>query len=392
MRILHTGDWHLGRLFHGVHLTEDQAHVLDQVIEIAGSASPDVILISGDVYDRAVPPSEAVSLLNDVITRIVRGLRIPVVMIAGNHDAPERLAFGSGLMRDQGFHVAGPFSGTVQPVVLSDRAGPVRFYPLPYAEPAVMRQKMADPELKDHDAAMRVAVSEIRERHPSDARSVLLAHAFVVGAAETDSERPLSVGGTGAVGASCFGGFDYVALGHLHRPQSVGGDPGTDPSGGAVQYAGSLMKYSFSEAGHEKCIKIVELDDSGKCGVESIVLRPRHDVRCIEGNLDEVLAAGVSDPDREDYISVTLLDRGAIYDVMGKLREVYPNVLELKRTFLTPEAGADAERFDHREHSDLELFKAFFEQTTGENLNPEQTRAFCSIVDDLRRRDREAGS
>jgi len=398
MRILHTSDWHLGRLFHGVHLTEDQGYVLEQVIDAAGSASPDVILISGDVYDRAVPPSEAISLLDDVISRMVLGLKIPVIMIAGNHDSPDRLAFGSRLMKDRGFHIAGPFAGSVKPVVLQDKAGGVYFYPLPFAEPALMREKMGDPSLKDHDMAMRAAVAAIREHHPADSRSVLLAHAFVVGGTESESERPLSVGGAGTVKASVFDGFDYVALGHLHRPQEIGGAKkagdgvARNPEAAAIQYAGSLMKYSFSEAAHEKCVKMVEMDQSGKCVIESIPLKPRYDVRSIEGHLDRLLTEGASAEGKEDFLSVTLLDKGAIFDAMGKLREVYPNVLEIRRPFLELEGETGRTRYDHREHSEGALFEAFYKQTTGEALSEEQERAFASTVDRIRRDDRESGS
>jgi len=353
MRILHTSDWHLGRLFHGVHLTEDQGYVLEQVLDAAGSASPDVILVSGDVYDRAVPPAEAISLLDDVISRMVLGLKIPVIMIAGNHDSPDRLAFGSRLMKERGFHVAGPFAGSVKPVVLKDKAGEVCFYPLPFAEPAVMREKLGDATLKDHDSVMRAAVDAIRERHPADSRSVLLAHAFVVGGTESESERPLSVGGAGTVRASSFDGFDYVALGHLHRPQEIGGAKkartgvskkagaagARNPGAAAIQYAGSLMKYSFSEAAHQKCIKLVEMDRSGKCVVEKIPLQPK-----------------------------------------------------IKRPFLALEGEKGRTRYDHREHSEGALFEAFYKQATGEALSEEQGRAFASTVDGIRRDDREAGS
>ncbi|MGD8627859.1 MAG: exonuclease SbcCD subunit D [bacterium] len=390
MRILHTSDWHLGRLFHGVHLTEDQAYVLEQVVDAAGSASPDVVLISGDVYDRAVPPAEAITLLDDVISRMVLGLRIPVIMIAGNHDSPDRLAFGSRLMQERGFHVAGPFAGSVRPVVLEDGTGKVYFYPLPFAEPSVMQEKLGDPGLKDHDSAMRVATAAIREHHPGGSRSVLLAHAFVVGGTESESERPLSVGGAGTVKASVFDGFDYVALGHLHRPQEIGGTE--KPGAAAIQYAGSLMKYSFSEAAHQKCMKLVEMDEKGKCGIENIPLRPRRDVRSIEGYLEGLLSEGTSSPHREDYLSVGLLDEGAIYDAMGRLREVYPNVLEIRPRFPELDGRTEGPRFDHRKHSESALFEAFYKQATGEDLSGEQARAFSSIVDKLRREEREAGS
>jgi exonuclease SbcD len=398
MRILHTSDWHLGRLFHGVHLTGDQAYVLEQVVEAAGSASPDVVLVSGDVYDRAVPPGEAISLLDEVLSRIVLGLEIPVIMIAGNHDSPDRLAFGSRLMEERGFHVAGPFAGSVRPVALEDKHGQVCFYPLPFAEPAVIRERMGDPSLVDHDSAMRAATAAMRKSHPAGTRSVLLAHAFVTGGAESESERPLSVGGAGTVRAPVFDGFDYVALGHLHRPQGIGaskkaGKGKPSHTGAApIQYAGSLMKYSFSEAAHEKCVKLVEMDGSGKCLIEEIPLRPRYDVRSIEGHLERLLDEGTSAEGREDFLSVTLLDEGAILDAMGKLREVYPNVLEIKRPFLALESYPGRTRYDHREHSESALFEAFYRQTTGEELSCEQGKAFASIVDGIRREEREAGS
>jgi exonuclease SbcD len=318
-------------------------------------------------------------------------------MIAGNHDSPDRLAFGSRLMKDQGFHVAGPFAGSVKPLVLEDEAGRVCFYPLPFAEPALMREKLGDPSLIDHDSAVRAALDSIREHHPAHSRSVLLAHAFVVGGTESESERPLSVGGAGTVKASNFDGFNYVALGHLHRPQEIGlkesaadhvGNRGAAP----IQYAGSLMKYSFSEATHEKCVKLVEMDASGDCKIESIPLKSRHDVRSIEGHLQKLLDSGTADPNREDFLSITLLDKGAIFDAMGKLREVYPNVLEIRRPFLALEGERGGARYDHRHHSESELFEAFYEQATGEPLSEEQARAFASTVDRIRRAEREAGS
>lgn len=381
MRFIHTSDWHLGRLFHGVHLTEDQAGVLDQFVDLVRDTAPDAVLIAGDVYDRSVPPPEAVSLLDETLSAIAIGLNVPVLLIAGNHDSPERLGFGARLMARQKVHAVGSLPEQPLPVILEDSFGQVYFYCVPYAEPPVVREKLADENIRDHDAAAGALMEQIRNIHPSGKRSVLMAHAFVAGGELSESERPLSVGGTGSVRAACFQDFDYVALGHLHRLQCVTGEK--------IQYSGSLMKYSFSEADHGKAINIVELDEAGLKKIQKVSLKPKRDVRRLKGSLSELLAAGRSAEHRNDYISVELLDKGAIFDAMGQLREVYPNVLHIERPFL--EIGGDLKnpRGDHRKIDDLELFSSFYSQVTGEDLSEPQEQAYAAVVDDLRRSQRE---
>src|SRR3954464_6712037 len=254
MRFLHTADWHLGRLFHGVHLTDDQRHVLNQVVEIARDSRPDVVLVAGDIYDRAVPPPEAVELLDEILSRLVIELKLPVVLIAGNHDSPGRLHFGSRLLAERRLYVTGHLPARCEALVLEDAHGPVSFYAIPYAEPSTVRQCLECPEVTDHNAAMAAILARVRENCPVSPRSVIVAHAFVAGGQECESERPLSVGGAGTVDVSCFAGFDYVALGHLHRPQKI------HCPGGLVQYSGSLLKYSFDEADHSKSVTLVEMD------------------------------------------------------------------------------------------------------------------------------------
>ncbi len=394
MRLLHTADWHLGRIFHGQHLTEDQAYLLDQVVDIVRESGVDAVLIAGDVYDRAVPPPEAVSLLDDVLARLVLGLRVPVVVIAGNHDSPERLGFASRLLERGGLHVAGVPAPDGGPVVLEDRHGPVQIHPLPYTEPPVARQVLGLDGLDDHDSATGAFLDRLRgdrldgsQTHPPGGRrTVVVAHAFVAGGASSESERPLSVGGAGTVDPSRFRGFTYVALGHLHRPQAAGADH--------VRYSGSLFKYSFDEADHEKSVTLVEVDADGKVRVEEVPLRPRRDVRRVEGYFRDLLAGrGVPPGSREDYLMVTLLDTGAVLDPIGRLREVYPNVLHVERPALWTGgrdagqgAGAERLRLD-----DMDLFRAFFLDVTGEQLSEEQEAAYASVVEDLRRRQREAG-
>lgn len=379
MRLLHTSDWHLGRGLHGVSLIDDQRYLLDQFIELARQWRPHVVVIAGDVYDRAVPPTEAVCLLDEVLNRLVAQLGLPVVLIAGNHDSGERLNFGADLLRNHGLHVAGQPSTGRPPVVLCDEHGPVHVHAVPYAEPAVVRHQLDRPELQGHAEALGCLLDAIRERRVAGTRSVLVGHCFVGGGQVSESERPLSVGGAGMVDAAVFTGFDYVALGHLHRPQTCGD--------GRVQYSGSLLPYSFGEAGQAKAVLQVEMDADGRCQVERIALTPRRQVRCLSGTLADLLASAPSSSSAEDYLMVTLQDDGPVFDAMGRLREVYPNVLHLERAALTAAAGSDLVPPDHRQTGDAQLFAAFYAHVTGEDLGPARQEVFARIADEARRQE-----
>jgi len=382
MRFIHTADWHLGRLMHGVHLTEDQACVLDQIIEVVKDARPDAFLVSGDIYDRALPPPDAVQLLDDFLTRMVIDFGVPVMLIAGNHDSACRLEFASRVLAGQELYVSGSAGLEVLTLTVGDQAGPVHFYALPYAEPSTVRERFKSDSISNHEEALRALIERVRLIHPPGERSVLLAHAFVAGGKETESERPLSVGGADKVDCSCFEGFNYVALGHLHRPQTAGGPE--------IRYAGSLLKYSFSEADHRKTLSLVEMDEKGECSIENIALTPRRDVRRIEGYLKGILNGPEDGDSREDYVMVTLLDTGAILDAMGKLREVYPNILHIERPCLEFGSGISRDRVDHRQLNDSDLFADFFAQVTGKDLTDAEAASYEFLVDDLRRREREA--
>lgn len=382
MRILHTADWHLGRIFHNIHLTDDQAHVLDQLVALAREARPDAVVIAGDVYDRAVPPPEAVRLLDEVLARLALDCKVPVMMIAGNHDSPERLGFGERVLARQGLHVAGTVAADAAPVALADGHGPVYFCLLPYAEPALVRERLGT-DAASHEQALAAQAARAAARVPAGARKVAVAHAFVTGGVGSESERPLAVGGVPMVSGAVFAGFDYVALGHLHQAQRMGGEH--------VRYAGSPLKYSFAEADHRKAVALVELDGTGKVSVEEISLTPRRDVRCVEGYLADVLAAGEKDSGAGDYIAVTLRDSGAIFDALGKLRAVYPNVLHVGRAELAA-TTLTAGRGDHRRQSEAELFAAFFLQATGQPLSAAETAAAARLLDEFNRREREVGA
>jgi exonuclease SbcD len=383
LRLLHTSDWHLGRLFHGVHLTDDQAWWCEEFLRLVAEARVDAVLLAGDVYDRAVPPPEAVMLLDEVLARLAVDLAVPTVVMAGNHDSPDRLAFGARLMSESGIHVFGRLAPTPQRVRLGDRHGDaIDVFVCPYAEPATARERMETPDLADHDAVMERAAELARAARSPGVPSVFMAHAFVAGGSECESERPLAVGGSASVSPQRLEGFDYVALGHLHRAQKVGTE--------AVRYSGSPLKYSFSEAGHAKSVSIVELDADGTVRVEAVELGARRDVRVLAGSLEEILAGPAAGQSREDYVSVELSDRGAILDAMARIREVWPNCLHLGRSaFLGEASGATRSADDHRRRDDVDLYGEFFAEVTGEAFEDNERAVLAATVAGLLRSERE---
>jgi len=382
MRFLHTADWHLGRQFHNVSLIEDQRYVLAQLVAVARDAEVDAVVIAGDVFDRAVPGSEAVALLDECLSELVLGFGIPVIMIAGNHDSGQRLGFAAGMLAQAGLHVFGRYDGPPGSVALVDRFGPVNFIGMPYAEPALVREASGVAELQTHAQAMAWLTEAARAALPAGRRSVCVAHCFVAGGAESESERPLSVGGAAAVPGDCFAGFSYAALGHLHRPQGIGK---------RIRYSGSLLKYSFSEIPHRKSVNLVELDAAGVPTVEQVPLEPRRDLRLLEGELAALLEGAAAGECVEDFLLVRLTDRRELLDPMGRLREIYPNVLHIERPALT-QPGEHALRAHRPGGGDPELFAAFFEQVTGSPLDAAQEAAFLEIYDEVLRQRREAQS
>ena len=380
MRILHTADWHLGRIFHNIHLTDDQSYILEQFVALAADTNPDVIVIAGDVYDRSVPPPEAVTLLNDVLSRILLDYRIPVIVTAGNHDSPERLGFGQKVLSRQNLHVVSQVSSAPRIITLEDKFGPVYFCPFPFAEPAVVREKLADSLAASHDQALADLVENTLSSLPAG-RRIAIAHAFITGGTGSESERPLSIGGVATVRAEIFAPFNYVALGHLHQPQQV--------SKASIRYAGSLLKYSFSEASQRKSVSIIDIAASGEVAIEEVHLTPRHNVRCLQGYLDELMANASHDNNQDDYIMAIIKDEGAVFDPMGKLRQVYPNVLHLEKMKYRADGGFEPSRGDHRRQSEADLFSAFFAQAAGRPLSGDESETLSNLLNEFNRRERE---
>ena len=387
MRILHTADWHLGRIFYNVHLTEDQAHVLDQFVTLAREERAELIIIAGDVFDRAVPPPEAVALWDETLTRLVQETKAHIVVIAGNHDSAERLGLNARLLAASRVHLHTKISQTPL-IALEDAHGPVHVHPLPYAEPVLARDRLdkeGAPSIRTHEDVLRQQMARaLKASAGAQARHVAVAHATVLGAEKSDTERPLAIGGAEAVSADVFTGCHYVALGHLHRPQAAGADH--------VRYAGSLLKYSFAEADHHKSVTLVDMDAEGACHIEAISLTPRHDVRCVSGSFEELLARGEADPAREDYILAEITDTAPVYNAMERLRRVWPNLMHVDRKWLT-EATHASNRFDSdavKRLSPLELFAGFYEDMTGKTLNKADRALLASLLAEIERQRREA--
>ncbi|WP_042356114.1 exonuclease SbcCD subunit D [Bacillus rubiinfantis] len=376
MKFIHTADWHLGKLVHGVYMTEDQREVLNQFVDIVQEEQPDAVIIAGDLYDRSVPPTEAVQLLDDILYKINVECRTPVLAIAGNHDSAERLSFGSSWYKHSQFYLAGKLENCFEPICI----GGVNFYLLPYAEPGVIRQLQEDDSIHSHHDAMKALVGRIEETLDVSTPNVLVGHAFVLGGKTSDSERVLSVGGSGCVGVELFEPFAYTALGHLHSPDAIRHDK--------VKYSGSLLKYSFSEAKQKKSISIIEIAENGQVSQRYRSLVPTYDMRELEGYLDELLDPQFYEKQRtNDYLKITLLDEGALIDPIHKLRQVYPNVLHLERKIDAVDLKQkQVFRTEQKQKkSDLELFSQFYSEMTTAEFTKEKKAVMAAIFDKVLR-------
>ncbi|EKA6053088.1 exonuclease SbcCD subunit D [Vibrio parahaemolyticus] len=374
MKFIHTSDWHLGRQFHNVSLLEDQQAVLEQLIQYIENNPVDAVIVAGDVYDRSVPPTIAIELLNRVVKRICGELNTPMILISGNHDGAERLGFGSEQMKRSGLHIISNFEDMLTPVVIETKAaGHVAFYGMPYNDPEQVRYVYKKP-VSTHDEAHKLLAEKITEQFQSEHRNILISHCFVDGAIESESERPLSIGGSDRVSHEHFLNFDYVALGHLHQPQKKGEE--------YIRYSGSLMKYSFGEQNQKKGFTLVEIGKDGFIGAEHIELTAPHEMRIVEGELEQILEWGKTDPKNEDYLLVRLMDKHAILNPMEKLRTVYPNVLHLDKPGML--IGVEQEMAQAKlARSEIDMFKDFFAEAQDSELSNEQEQAISDIIKQL---------
>jgi exonuclease SbcD len=377
MRFLHLADLHIGKRLNEFNLIEDQDYMLAQITRLALDEKVDGVLIAGDVYDKSQPSIDAVELLDDFLTRLT-SLNLSVFMISGNHDSPERLSFGSRMLEKNGLHVAGGFDGQLQQVRLEDEHGPLNIFLLPFLKPPQIRPFFAG-KIETHDEAIQAVLSTGNVN--SKERNILIAHQFVV-SGETLPERSDSetmiVGGLDSVDASLFRTFDYVALGHLHRPQRIGLD--------SIRYGGSPLKYSFSEARQAKSVTILDFGPKGQLKLEQHPLRPKRDLREIKGPLAELLRLGKEDEEgSQDYLRITLTDEEEIYDALGQLRPVFPNLMALDFENSRSLHGARAQiaaASDLASKSPLELFATFYELQNGSELTDEQTTIMEEVLEE----------
>ena len=373
MKLIHLSDLHIGKRVNEVSMLEDQEHVLLQILQIIDVEKADAVLIAGDVYDKSVPSAEAVTLFDDFLCRLAKR-NIPTLIISGNHDSPERLAFGNRLMESAGIYLSPVYNGSITPLTLSDRYGTVNFWLLPFIKPAHVKRFYPDAGIESYTDAVRVAIEKMGI--DTAQRNVLLTHQFVTGAATCESEE-ISVGGSDNVDAAVFEGFDYVALGHIHGPQNIGSN--------RVRYCGTPLKYSFSEANHYKSVTVVELGDKGEVELHTVPLTPLHDMRVIRGSFAEVTdRAFYRDTATDDYLQVILTDEEDIPEAIGKLRVVYPNIMKLTydntrtRTNQLIDGAEDVEQ-----KSPLQLFAELYEQQNNHPMSEEQSRFTQDLIESI---------
>lgn len=363
MKLIHLSDLHLGKRLNEFSLGEDQEYILNQILEIAEAEQPDAVVIAGDVYDKAIPSVEAVSLFDEFLVRLA-GLHIHIFVISGNHDSPERIAFGSRLLEETGIHLSPVYGGSVEPVTLEDAFGPVDFYLLPFVKPIHVRRFFPEDPTDTYTQALSTAVGHMNlDEHR---RNVLVTHQFVTGASRSDSEE-ISVGGADNVDSAVFDAFDYVALGHIHSPQHCGSEK--------IRYCGTPLKYSFSEAKDTKSVTVAELKEKGNLVIRTVPLKPLRELVELRGTFEELTDRHFYENTTwtRDYVRLTLTDEEDIPDAVGKLRLVYRNLMKLDYDNARTRSNAEitgAQAQDTR--SPLELFASFYELQNNRPMTAEQ--------------------
>lgn len=375
MKLIHLSDLHLGKRVYEYSMLEDQRYILKKIIEIIDSeAAVDGVIIAGDVYDKAVPSAEAVQLFDDFLFQLA-SRSLSVFVISGNHDSPERIAFGSRIMNISRIYMSPVYNGNILPVSLNDQYGTVNIYMLPFIKPANVRRFYEDQDIDTYNDALKFAVSEMNIN--TDCRNVLITHQFVTGALRSESEE-ISVGGCDNIDADVFEEFDYVALGHLHSPQNCGNDK--------IRYSGTPLKYSFSEVNDHKSVTIVELLEKGNVSYKTADLIPLHDFAEIKGTYSELTKRSFYENTslQEDYTDITLTDEEDILDAVGKLRTIYHRLTRIKYdNARTRSDKAVSGAVDVETKSPLELFSEFYRLQNNQDMSPEQSEYMKELIEKI---------
>ncbi|UOW69200.1 exonuclease SbcCD subunit D [Paraclostridium bifermentans] len=394
MKIIHTSDWHIGKIVNEFSMIEDQKYILNRLIDLIEKEKPEVLIIAGDVYDRSIPPVEAVELLNETLSNLIIDKKVKVLAISGNHDGGERLSFGSQILEKHGLYIAGRDDELYKHVVVKDGEKNVNFYLIPYKDPALTRKILDEKEIKSHNDAMKFVVEKIKKDMNEKETNILVGHGYVTMKREdaiecienkyevanletSESERPLSIGGTDLIDGKIFDDFDYVALGHLHGRQKIGREE--------MKYSGSILKYSFSEVKQKKGVYILDINDKDAINIDFKCLKPVRDLRVIKGNIEDLIEeARELEEGKEDYIQAILTDDGELINPMEKLRAVYPNTMlitrERKREISEDKTSAKGE---YKKKSKLELFKEFYEDLGSGDYTEEKEVVLMNTINEV---------
>jgi len=373
VKFIHLSDLHLGKRINDFSMLEDQEFILTRIINIIDEEEPDGVILAGDIYDKSVPSAESVQLFDEFLVRLSKR-NLKVFVISGNHDSPERIAFGSRLMSNSGVYLSPVYDGVVLPVDMTDDYGTVSVFMLPFIKPSHVKRFYPDDDISTYSDAIQAAIKHMNV--DPENRNVLITHQFVTGASRCDSED-ITVGGSDNVDSKVFAPFNYVALGHIHSPQNVGSE--------TIRYCGTPLKYSFSEADQRKSVTIVELKEKGAISIHTVSLTPIRDMAEIKGNYMEVTSRDFyKDMDTKSYLHITLTDEEDIPDAIGKLRSVYPNIMKLsydnKRTSSNLQINntGDVER-----KTPIELFSEFYEKQNNQPLSAEQQAFVVEMIEKI---------
>ena len=369
MKIMHLSDLHLGKRLNGFSLLYDQKHILCEIVSVAEAENPDCIIIAGDVYDRSTPSADAVALFDEFLTMLAER-DFPVMVISGNHDSPERIAYGNKMMQKSKIYLSPVYDGSVKPVVLHDDFGEVCFYLLPFVRPSSVRRFFPDVQINSYTDAVKAAVDAMNI--DTDKRNILVAHQFVTGAQRSDSEE-IYVGNLENISAEVFDVFDYTALGHIHRPQNIGSEK--------IRYCGTPLKYSFSEADHEKSVTIIEIGEKNSpLKIKTEILHPLFDMQEVRGKFEDIMQIPVT----KNYMRVILTDEEMIVNAVEKLRLRFCNLRSVSydnsRTNATPDISSPAKI---SEHSPIELFALFYREVNGKDMSEEQFKTADNIIKEI---------
>ena len=374
MKFIHLSDLHLGKRLYEFSMICDQEYILNQILKIIDENGAEGVLIAGDVYDKPVPPAEAVLLFDRFLTGL-RERNLEVFVISGNHDSRERLAFGSEIMRRSGIHLSPVFSGEISPEIVEDEYGPLYVWMMPFLRPADVRHFFPEEKIERYNDAVHAVIR--RMEIDTGRRNLMVAHQFVTGAFRSDSED-ISVGGLDNVDRAAFEPFDYTALGHIHSPQQI--------PGALARYCGSPLKYSFSEANQQKSVVLIDVKEKGSLDIQLIPLVPCREMRELRGSYEELTSRkNYENTDTDAYIHVTLTDDGDIHDAVGRLRTIYPNIMLLdydnRRTRSAEEAGWDS---SGEEKSEIDFFAELFELQNGRAMDEEERRMIAGVFEQIK--------